>query len=97
MFKTITKEKVEQLKKQFTKNKEKEMTEEYLASKLGLNGSDVRTAIAEARYEMPIVLTKVRTYIYTTKNKDLLKKYISKLEAKNKAVAIKKNIAKRYL
>lgn len=93
----IAKDYVKPLKKLFTVCKDRNLTESYLSKKLGLTGSQVRFVIRELRFEMPIIPTATRTYTYTTKNKKLIASYVKRLEARNKEIAIKKNIAKRLI
>ena len=88
---------VKPMKRLFIANKDKELTEKYLSKKLDIAGNEVRWVIRELRFEIPIIPTATRTYIYTTKNKKLIEKYVKRLEARNKEIAIKKNIAKRLL
>lgn len=88
---------VKPMKRLFVANKDKEITQNYLSKKLGIAGNEVRWVIRELRFDIPIIPTATRTYIYTTTNKKLIEKYVKRLEARNKEIAIKKNIAKRLL
>lgn len=88
---------VKPMKRLFMANKNKEITQNYLSKKLGITGNEVRWVIRELRFDIPIIPTATRTYIYTTTNKKLIEKYVKRLEARNKEIAIKKNIAKRLL
>lgn len=92
----IEKQEIEKVKKLIKTKKENYLSEKQISRSCNITPSQVRYAIAELRYIMPIIKND-KGYKYTTKDKEQLQKYKNKLESQIKQKCIKKNLLAKYI